>query len=303
MAKLSDKDLDKLIIAMMQKAKEDEERKKEEAEELALNGAAAAPSGVSNQKDQGSGSSWYFYNQQQITFGFSEFQKKWGARKLEDNWRRSNKQVIASFVPEADNDSLGGKKATAAIDTTGPTNSKQWYLKNLPVGKEKMDASVLKVVEAYYDLGIIYKEQLLNFEKAASSFETLNEKIPGNKYEATCYYQLYRLYLAMKDLAMAEKYKNIILNKFPDSDYAAILKNPQFNVERKNRMSKIESFYEETYNAYTNGNYTIALERCIAADTLIAQSPFKPKFALLKSLTIGHIKPLSDFDVACSTSR
>jgi tetratricopeptide (TPR) repeat protein len=298
MAKLSDKDLDKLVTSMIQKAKDDEERKKAEAEEQALNGAAAAPGGASNQKDQGSGSSWYFYNQQQITFGFSEFQKKWGARKLEDNWRRSNKQIIASFVPDTDSDSLSGKKAIAAVDTTGPTNSKQWYLKNLPVGKEKMDASVLKVVEAYYDLGIIYKEQLLNLEKAAASFENLNAKIPGNKYEATCYYQLYRLYLSMKDMAMAEKYKNIILTKFPDSDYAAILKNPQFNLERKNRMNKIESFYEETYTAYTNGNYAIALERCNAADTLIAQSPFKPKFSLLKALTIGHLKPLADFELS-----
>ena len=34
---------------------------------------------------------WYFYNQAALTFGRTEFRRRWGDRKLEDNWRRSNK--------------------------------------------------------------------------------------------------------------------------------------------------------------------------------------------------------------------
>ena len=33
-----------------------------------------------------SGGKWYFYNPATLSFGFSEFQKKWGKRKLEDDW-------------------------------------------------------------------------------------------------------------------------------------------------------------------------------------------------------------------------
>jgi hypothetical protein len=50
--------------------------------------------------------------------------------------------------------------------------------------------------------------------------------------------------------------------------------------------------------AYTDGNYSVALDRCNAADTLIAKSKFKPKFALLKSLCIGRLKPVSEFELA-----
>jgi len=34
---------------------------------------------------------WYFYNQTTLSFGVNDFIKKWGNRKLEDNWRRSQK--------------------------------------------------------------------------------------------------------------------------------------------------------------------------------------------------------------------
>jgi hypothetical protein len=102
----------------------------------------------------------------------------------------------------------------------------------------------------------------------------------------------------MKDNANAEINKNLILSKYPDTDYAQILRNPMYNAEKTNRLNKIEAYYEETYLAYTDGNYSVALDRCNAADTLIAKSKFKPKFALLKSLCIGRLKPVGDFELA-----
>ncbi|NJK98487.1 MAG: hypothetical protein HC905_29415 [Bacteroidales bacterium] len=36
---------------------------------------------------------WYFYNTVSVQQGLSEFQSRWGKRKLEDNWRRRNKGV------------------------------------------------------------------------------------------------------------------------------------------------------------------------------------------------------------------
>jgi hypothetical protein len=102
----------------------------------------------------------------------------------------------------------------------------------------------------------------------------------------------------MKDNVNADINKNLILSKYPNTDYAQILRNPQYNAEKSNRLNKIEAYYEETYLAYTDGNYAVALDRCNAADTLIAKSKFKPKFALLKSLCIGRLKPVSEFELS-----
>ncbi|MBK7710568.1 MAG: hypothetical protein IPJ37_06265 [Bacteroidales bacterium] len=38
---------------------------------------------------------WYFYNQSAMAFGRTEFRRRWGDRKLEDNWRRSNKARVS----------------------------------------------------------------------------------------------------------------------------------------------------------------------------------------------------------------
>ena len=35
--------------------------------------------------------SWYFYNKPMVSAGKTEFQRIWGSRKLEDDWRRRNK--------------------------------------------------------------------------------------------------------------------------------------------------------------------------------------------------------------------
>ncbi len=295
-AKLNPNELDKLVSDLIKKAIDDEEKAKEFAENAAFNSANSTDINNGAIKAGTSGSSWYFYNQQQLVFGFSEFQKRWGTRKLEDNWRRSNKQIVAAFNTDEGGTKTGNQDAEA--DTTGPTKSKYWYTKNLPFTTEKKEASMLKIIEAYYDLGIVYKEQLVDYKKAISTFEMLNQKFPANKYEATCYYQLYRLYLSLKDNANAEVNKNLILSKYPNSDFAELVKNPLYSSEKTNRLSKIEAYYEVTYTAYSEGNYNQALERCLAADTLIAQSPFKPKFALLKALCIGHLKPINDFELA-----
>ena len=41
-----------------------------------------------------SGGDWYFYNPVTIALGKNDFKRKWGRRKLEDNWRRRNKASI-----------------------------------------------------------------------------------------------------------------------------------------------------------------------------------------------------------------
>lgn len=45
---------------------------------------------------QGGSKEWYFYNQQLVMQGKQAFQKEWGNRRNEDDWRRSNRTVLAS---------------------------------------------------------------------------------------------------------------------------------------------------------------------------------------------------------------
>ena len=72
-----------------------------------------------------------------------------------------------------------------------------------------MGKSTAKIVDAYYNIAMIYKEQLNDQPKAVATFEELLKRFPENKYKLQCYYQLYRTYLAMGDPDKSNYYKNL----------------------------------------------------------------------------------------------
>lgn len=293
---MSEAERNKLIDKLIEKEKEEEARRKEEEELRALqNNSNNLPGQQSNTQSQGSGSSWYFYNPQTLSFGFSEFSKKWGTRKLEDNWRRSNKQ---SVTPQGEEENATVAGNSGVVDSSNNKYNRAYYVKELLLTPSLMDSSRAKVIEAYYDLSLIYKEQLANNEKSAESLEALLAKYPRNKYQLASYYQLYRLYSLMRMDSQAEKYRNILLSQYPESDYAKILKNPEYNNELKKKLDKVENYYEVTYLLYQNADYTGALQRCEAADSMDLKVNMKAKFAFLKALCVGHTADKKQFETA-----
>ena len=85
------------IDGLIAKLKEQERLEKQQAqsnknESAFLNGNQNSRTNNRFNQSQSRGGVWYFYNPTTLSFGFSEFGRKWGKRKLEDNWRRSNKK-------------------------------------------------------------------------------------------------------------------------------------------------------------------------------------------------------------------
>jgi tetratricopeptide (TPR) repeat protein len=296
-AKLSDAERSALIDKMMAEVLEAERKKKEEQEIQALNNSQNLnPNKQAG--DVGSGAGFYFYNQGLLSAGFSDFSRKWGSRKLEDNWRRSNKQSGASdFDNNASVEALKAGKDSLA-DAAPKLRDKESYLKDIPMNDSMLAKSNANIVEAYYDLGGIYKEQLKNNEKAAETYEELLKRYPKNKHELETYYQLYRLYLVMKDKENAKKYKDILLNEHPQSEYAQIIKNPDFNKELEQSKNKSQRYYEEVYDLFQKGEYAQVKSRVKTADTLFGKNDLKPKFDYLNALAIGKTQPVEDFEQA-----
>ncbi|MBS1763816.1 MAG: hypothetical protein JSS90_02485 [Bacteroidetes bacterium] len=252
------------------------------------------------------GSSWYFYNPSAISFGFSEFTKKWGNRKLEDNWRRSSKESMAAFgsaeeeEAKARADSLEAAEKAMA-DSIRQLNSearKKVYFDNIPKTTAQKDETNAQILEAYYNAGIIYKEALLQPKPAADDLEEMMKRYPDNKYILPAYYNLYRCYLAIPDSNKADYYKNIILTKYEDSEYARIISNPNYFKDAQRKTAIMQVFYENTYRAFLNRQYTDVIERKSAADSLFPGGSLSPKFAYLKALAIGYTKPRPEFETA-----
>jgi tetratricopeptide (TPR) repeat protein len=293
LASLSPEDRQKIIADKIKKDEEDAKKKKEELEEQQVNQIFSQNQGEVNQFNTQPGSNWYFYNAQAISFGLNEFTKKWGNRKLEDNWRRSGKETVAENETEPEEKDTTQVTEKEVKET--PDQKQQNLLKTVPVTPEALAKSTNKIVDAYYNAGMIYKDQLNNLPEAAKMFEELNQKYPANKYELQCYYQLYRIYLALNNNTKSDYYKNIILTQHGDSEYAQIIRNPNYAAELAGRKSNLEIYYEETYRKYLNGEYASVIQRKSESDILFPQSPLLPKFDYLKALSIGKTQPVQTF--------
>jgi hypothetical protein len=60
----------------------------------------------------------------------------------------------------------------------------------------------------------------------------------------------------------------------------------------------VERFYTETYQLYSEGNYTEALANCRKADTLYSKNYLMPKFAFIKALCVGRTQDIDAFERA-----
>lgn len=289
--KMSPKEQEQFVDKLIQKEKDEIEKQKQEKLQQSQ---IFKDQRTSTEEKQVTGS-WYFYNAQAMSFGFTDFLKKWGDRKLEDNWRRSDKETLA---PEDLEELEPGatKKDDTKSDSAKWAEKRKKYLESIPSDAAAVEKSTTKIVDAYYNIAMIYKEQLNDFPKAIATFEELLKRFPENKYKLQCYYQLYRTCLAMGDTAAADRYKDILLNKYPDSEYAALIKNPNVKVEMTGKAKALKEFYEDTYKKYMNGQYDAVIASQAQADAQYADNPLKPKFDLLRALSIGHTQSVAMFE-------
>jgi tetratricopeptide (TPR) repeat protein len=239
---------------------------------------------------------WYFNNPSSISLGYSEFMRKWGRRKLEDNWRLSNKKAVSNFsseeadtatVASADSASAGSKpKGLGSIDPKNPGS----YLKLIPKTPEDIQASNDRIAEALLNLGYIYKDGLQNMPSSIKSFEELLSRFPENKEALKVYYQLYLMGKDIPDEALANKYKDKIMAGYADSDYAMIIQNPEYNKEVLAKKNRVISLYEETYQAFTRNQYRMVLLYCDEAINTFKDKDLLPKFEYLRALSLGKIE-------------
>ena len=295
-AKMNENDRTRFIEKMIAKIEADEERKKEEAEALLAQNSNPNynPNGVPNNglpnMNTGVKGDWYFYNQTTLSFGVNDFIKKWGNRKLEDNWRRSQKaltfenQTSTTGIDTSSKSTAGTTKSTKAS-----TKSVDYYLTGLPLNDSLLKLSDKTIIDAYYNLGSTYKEDLNNNKKAIATFEELNNRYTDHKYKLSTYYQLYRIFESVKNKAQADYYKNKLLNEYPNSEYAQIIKNPKYISDKAAQKGEVELFYTEAYNDYASGNYNGAFAKCNESETKFGKNDFAGRFAFIKAMCIGKL--------------
>jgi len=300
LASMSEKERKAVVDGIIKKIQEEEARKRQE--ELLAQQAQTANlldpgARTQNMMTQNQGN-WYFNNTQTLSFGYSEFVRKWGQRKLEDLWRLSNKQSmdfefdnnLAENTEFSDEDSL----QEAPLGEKDP----ETYLRNIPTTPDKIEESNNKIIEAFFNVGVIYRERIINNPKAVIYFEKLLSRYPDNKYTLSSYYYLYKLYGSLNNKDKETKYKNLILEKFPESDFAQLILDPDYYKKIAAKSDEAQMFYKKTYELYIDGQYNKVIENYEKASELYKGQPVLVRFMYLKALSIGKTKNIDEFVVA-----
>jgi len=297
LASLPEAQRKKIVADAAFKKEQEEEEKKNNGQQSNTNNNNNQnnPNTVQQNQQQGIVLSWYFYNPTTRATGYNDFIKKWGRRKLEENWRRKNKSSVTTE-----------EEATTGTDTTTTTAKDSLSAEKLgtveeqmeasiPVSAEKLDKSNDRLVDAYYTAGTIYKDGLDNYPKADGMFTTLNSRFPKNKLLLESYYNIYLIALHEKQTAKAEEYKNKIIAEFPESVIAKILRDPNYLNAAKQKEQEVDNYYQAAYNDYSNNQLDSAWYKTEMADNLFKPNPLSAKFQLLAALVLSKQNRLADY--------
>jgi outer membrane protein assembly factor BamD (BamD/ComL family) len=235
---------------------------------------------------------WYFYNQAALTFGRTEFRRRWGDRRLEDNWRRSNKARVN--VQQTTGADENGKKTTDTAEAVLDYKKPEFYLKNLPLNDSLLAVSNEKIATAYFNSGEVFSEKISDPRKAAESYEALLKRFPGHELVPETLYNLYRV-LKEVDNVRSETFRQRLLSDYPSSEYSKILSDPEYYNKLIAGMKAAETLYQNAYTLYTRENFNDAITICDSALTNHPQDALAPKFMLLHSYSVARISDERSF--------
>lgn len=295
---LSEKEREKAVKQIIKKLK-DEEEQKELARLRALERAQLEKeqNAIVQNRNSGRKGDWYFYNTTTMALGRTEFQRVWGNRQLADNWRRKNKGPInPTSLPSQSQSQLADKG-----EQEGENEERfdpDYYSKDIPVDIEDRLEANGKIIEALFNVGTIFKESFGDFKNAVEAFTRITKEYDTSRYNLPAHYQLYRMYLEVDEQEAAAREKDWILENHPFSEYAYLIKNPDYYKQSKESREKVEDFYESTYRLYRLDLYKDVIESCNKAESVFTTNHLKPQFDFLKAKAIGYTRSKEEFKEA-----
>ncbi len=266
------------------------------------------------------GAAFYFYNPSTVSQGKAQFQRKWGRRALEDNWRRRKKEMSTfNDEPLEEGEMAEGAAGAAGAGAVGPDGqplpvdsleaglpgvaaddpkSREYYLQQLPFTKEDVDASNIIIEDGLYNMAMIYKDKLEDLPLSIEAFEELERRFPDNSHRLDSYYQVYLMALRTGNTALASEYKTKMINAFPNEDYTIAISDPNYEYNIRMMDSVQDSIYEATYNSYLASD-TVSVRRNFRdVSAKYPLATLMPKFMFLDALTYVQAGDAEGFKTA-----
>ena len=216
---------------------------------------------------------FYFYNAQIVGLGKQEFKNKYGNRSYGDFWL-----IAQNTGPSTD---IAIKETEVQLDTSLLFNV-NYYVDQIPKSPQVLDSISVLRNDAYYNLGLIYKEQFKEYELAALNFEKFLANDPSENLIIPVKYQLYKTY-AVFNTDLSNKYRDDIVTNYPDSRYAEMIINPSSVLENKNDDNGPEYVYKVAFVCYEEDDFEYSLSTVNEGLQRFKGLEIEVKFELLKA--------------------
>ena len=242
-----------------------------------------------NNQIRGNGN-FYFDNQNAVSLGALDFKKRWGNRKQEDNWRQSirpNGEANTQKTLTANIEGIPTDPDQVAPTAISAGTVASNLMTNLPTTPALLQASNQKIINAYYEIGSFYQQELKDKAQAIQVYELLLRRFPDNNFLPAINYSLYLAYQD-SDPDKARQYKNIILSRFGNSVYAKTILDPGFSVKQSELDRILEIQYNGLFVSYQDKDFPKVIK---TADELTRSFPgnyLEPQFQYLKAIGIGR---------------
>ena len=219
---------------------------------------------------------FYFYNSRLVTLGKNYFLDYWGNRPNTDNW--NNYELIKNIKPNIkidkgfNNDISFSKKVDEMI-------------KNIPKDSLELKKLIIDKNKSYLELGKIYKEKFKNYKLSSYNLKKLLKNNPTQIQKVDALYQLFSISLQRNDNEK-EEYKNLILNDFPNSIYASIIKNKNF---KNYEISDQKKIYKRALILFKQQKFEDVIKSGQESLPFLIGSEYFSKMELLIANSFGRI--------------
>ena len=243
----------------------------------------------------GAAAEWYFYNTQLMRSGKQQFVKQWGNRTLEDNWRRRSKAAVSTFADtgnedeaELSTDSISNAADSTQVIAETDTHKPEYYLQQIPKSEADIAISDSLIADALYDLIYIYQDKVGDQELADETFDEFERRFPNDRRLVDLYYMRYLQALKAQDDSEAQKYRQAIMLRWPDSDQGRIVAQPDYFEKLQRMAQEQDSVYEATYTAYRKSEFKQVKSNKQYADEHYPLSPLMPRFLFLNAVAVAR---------------
>ncbi len=240
---------------------------------------------------------FYFYNQSLVEKGKNNFNKIWGNISLNDMWRLNNQINTSNNIPDEQNAENEKTQGFEKNDESLPEKYQiGFYYRQIPTKPTKIDSISSDLNYAHYQAGMIYFEKFKELEVAKKHLQTMLATDPKQELIPPAKYNLYKIHKILGEKLLAEHLAQEIVQKYPKSIYAELIKHPDNIANRSDKA--FQQTYKKLYRLFEAQQYDSLMHQAEPALVKFSFHPELGKIELLQATAIGRSKGLEAYKKA-----